>query len=165
MNKENAVPRQENRATTDTQRSNNNKVIALPHRHPDSDELVLVPERKYTLAYTRHQFVNIFKHPKLFVEFRIVDMGPHFEKVVARWYRLTKRGGRVGFDYSLKGDLYREYVRLFGAPQRKDRLALSNFKSVEIRGKVVTVKKGQDGRDIPPAARYSVVRQLIEISR
>ena len=109
------------------------------------------------------------KAPKLIMHFRIVSFGDDFEKIVPRYYNVSRiidkpqKGGR--FKASKKGDFLREYLTLFGSNVRRlDRLPMTQFKDVIIQGEIETVKRSRN-RDIPELLQYSKVAKLIKVKK
>jgi hypothetical protein len=66
-----------------------------------------------------------------------------------------------GFVASPRSDLYRDHVRFFGKPDRRDRVRLSKFKQGEWEVQVSTVEKDSKDRAIPEEARDSKIESII----
>ena len=129
------------------------------------DRPVLLPPGDYELSYVHHETKSIFRRHKLFVRFKVVTFGEHFEKEVCRYYgvrRLIGKAGKHGrFEVGWKSDFLREYARMFGAPARLDRIAMTPFAKAIFVGRVRTVEQGHDQQEIPSPLRYSVVDKLL----
>lgn len=133
----------------------------------DGDQPSLIPPGEYELAFDYFETKILFKKPKLFVWFKVIKYGDHFGVRVPRYYGLRKIIGRYGkggrFAIGWKSDFLREYARLFGAPKRLDRIAMTPFEKVVIVGRIRTVEKGHDQREIHDSLRYSVIDELIRV--
>lgn len=120
----------------------------------------------YRLAYQRHETKSMFrgKAPKLYLHFNIIDNGPAFGCELCAYYNVRWINGKkwkVGF----KSNFLRDYVRLFGeVPDRLDRIPMTNFKNCIIRGRIKTVERGANQKEIPKPLQYSVIEELIEVS-
>jgi len=139
--------------------------------HP-IDELPLIPPGEYELALVQWETLTLpqFRQsPKLKLIFRVLDMGPHFGVHLERWYNVArhigKRGRSGGFKVGARSDAYREFCSLITAPMRPDRVPLGNLKREIVIGRVRTVTKDRKQRDIPEAAQYSVIDELLRVKR
>lgn len=134
----------------------------------DGDQPACIPPGDYQLRFSHHETKLIFQRPKLFLWFTVLDYGEHFGVKIARYYGLRRLIGKQGkggrFAVGWKSDYLREYARLFGKPHRFDRIPMEPFKRVVIVGRVRTVTKGHDQREIAPDLHYSVVDELLRIS-
>ena len=109
------------------------------------------------------------KAPKLIMYFKIVSMGKDFEKVLPRYYNVSRVIGKPQkegrFIVGKKGDFLREYLTLFRHPaNRLDRLPMSLFSNVIILGEVKTVKFSR-GQPIPEQLQYSKIARLIKVKK
>lgn len=139
--------------------SDDGEVVGMP---------ALVPPGEYRLRLDGWNTVMLFgRSPKLVLNFRIMDMGEHFEKPLKRWYNVAELVGRAGksgkFRAGWSSDLVREYAMLVEQPARRDRLALSSLKEHLIIGLVETVATDRKQGKIAEHSRYSVVRRLLRI--
>ena len=132
-----------------------------------SDQLTRVPEGEYVLRFDFHETKRIFKSGKIYLHFRIMNTGEHFEKPITAYYNCSVMGkpGRGGkFRAGWKSNLMREVVGLTGElPKRTDRLNLNQLKTMLILGEVGTVNKTSQQRDLTEPLRYSVVRELLRV--
>jgi len=124
----------------------------------------------YDLVFDFYETVLLLgRAPKLVLWFRIANEGESFGTRLPRYYnvkRIIGKPRRSGdFRIGWKADFIREYVSLFGMPQRLDRIAMGGFKNHLIRGKVKTVTNDLRQRDIPEPLRYSVIQELRGIKK
>lgn len=129
---------------------------------------LLIEPGLYDLAFDHHVTCYLFgRAPKVVCYFRIVTQGPYFEMKVRRFYNvktLTSKPRRGGaFKIGWHSDFIREFVTLFGRPERIERISTERFKNAVVRGKVATVDHDSKGRVIPQGLRYSVVKELTEL--
>lgn len=128
---------------------------------------VLIPDGVYQAVYSHHETSAVFRSAKVFLHFRIVDLGPAFEKVVYRPYgakRLEGKPGRGGrFRLSPRSELLLMLCRVLGVRARPDRISPSWLKGllVEIRTRTVTTDFRQ--RPLADFMRYSVVDDVIRV--
>ena len=134
----------------------------------------LIKPGRYKLAYIRHETVMLYgKAAKLVVWFRIVTFGPHFETILPRWYNVKYLVGKQGkngrFKVGHKSDFLREYLNCFedqfAKKGRLDRIPVSNFKGVILKGEVRTVKRNSSGHNIHNLLKYSVNSRFIGAER
>lgn len=137
------------------------KIIALDcHREPNADDLVQVPPGIYDVMYVEHFLTRAFDGGKLGVNFKIITMGEHFEKVLTAWYRvkLTKGGFKVGPHSKFARDWRLIFRR--GA-NRWDRVPMRALSGLVIRVKARTVTHDYEQRPLDPVNQYSVIDELI----
>ena len=134
------------------------------------EESPLIPERKYDLVLVDYSTALMLgKCPKLVLRFRVMEFGDYFGVVLSKYYGIKKLVGKPGkyggFQVGRKSKFLREYLTLFpGQPvKRTDRISMSRFQGVIIRGEVKTVTRGFDQRKIPKPLQYSVVGELLKI--
>ena len=135
-------------------------------------ELPLVPDGKYDLGFLDYfTALKYGRSPKLVVRFKIIEMGDYFDVELSKYYnvnRLIGKPGRHGdFQVGRMSKFLREYVTLFPDQpiERIDRIPMSRFQNVIVRGSVRTVFHGSDQRKIPKPLQYSVVGDLIKVKR
>lgn len=131
----------------------------------EGERPLLVEPGEYELAFQFHRTMYLFgRAPKVACYFKIMTMGKHFEVILPRWYNVKtlsskpRKGG--GFKVGWNCDFVREYASLFGLPARMDRISSETFKTVIVRGQVVTVTTDSKQRQIPEALRYSVIKEI-----
>jgi hypothetical protein len=108
------------------------------------------------------------KSTKLVVWFKIITPGEFFGVKLPRYYNVTKLEGKArrygGFKVGWKSAFIREYAALFNSvPSRADRVPMSRFEGVEIRGRVKTVVSGWRQSTIPQPLHYSVIDALLSV--
>ena len=135
----------------------------------EDDLQPLVRPGFHDLVLESFQTAKMFKGKanKLILNFKIVSMGKDFEKIVSRYYNVSRIIGKpqVGgrFKVSQKGDFLREYLNLFGyGGSRLDRLPMTRFSDCVIRGELETVTFSR-GMEIPKQLQYSKVARLIKV--
>ena len=126
----------------------------------------LVPDGRYEAKFIGHDTALLFKQPKVFLRFEIVQHGEYFEKQVrlARPYRVRRVIAPAGpsgrFILDGGSDCFRMLVRVLDVKQRKDRISLRGLKHLPLHIVTRTVIKDRNGRDLPELARYSVVEDI-----
>lgn len=134
------------------------------------DRPPLLPPGRYTLKCVGHETKLIFKRPKLYVWFEVMDLGEYFQVRIPRYYGIRhtvpqrKYGKNGRFAVGWKSDFVREYGLLFGEPQRPDRLAMTAFRNVLVYGKVRTVESSHSQKERPDWLKYSVVEELLGLA-
>jgi len=129
------------------------------------DDLSLVPDGEYQLGYIDYRTCIAFNVPRVVVRFKILEYGEHFGKQLERWYRVKCLSGKPkkfgNFRVGKRSDFYRDYVRVIGTPNRKDRLSFAPLKNEVVVGRVRTVVEGHDQEKLEAGAQYSVVDRLL----
>lgn len=135
------------------------------------DAAPLVPAGEYVGQFTHSETAVLFKTkrfpgaPKLFLHFRLVEIGPHNGTVLYRPYNVAAligtpgRGGR--FRASRRSDLVHELAIVYGRAFRPDRINLQPLSRVLVRLLVRVVERDREQREIPEPLRYSVIQRLI----
>lgn len=131
-----------------------------PLINPGSYEMTMVGY-KTAVYYGRAQ--------KLVISFRIVECGAAFESVLERYYNVLKLSGKPGkngvFKVGQRSDFLREFCSVFPAVnvRRLDRIPMSYFDGVIVRGEVSTVTHDTKQHQIPKSLQYSKVTRLLEV--
>lgn len=139
--------------------------------HLEDELMPLVKPGVYSMAYDRHETRKFFGNAqKVVFWFRIVEFGDAFEKVVPRFYNVKRIKGKPGkngdFVPGRNSDFLREYCGLFTNPiHRLDRLSLSVYRNVIIKGRVRTTERNRRQRELPDILKYSVVEELLEVEK
>ena len=127
---------------------------------PPITACVVVPDGVYRLGYQRHSLGTRFGRGSLELWFRIMDFGPHFQKPLCRYYKVSL-SGRRSFNVGNHSVFAREFAAIFRRRPPSGVQALKWFgNDILVEAFVETVKKGHDQREIPEAAQYSVIRSL-----
>jgi hypothetical protein len=132
----------------------------------------LVPDGRYDLGFIEFstRLMN-GRNPKLHLRFGITEIGDHFGVELTKYYGVNRAIGSIGinggFQAGQKSNFLREFLTLFPDQQilRLDRIPMSCFKGVIVRGEVVSVTHGSDQRKIPKQLQYSVINRLIKVKR
>lgn len=125
-----------------------------------------VPDGVYLAVMFEHQTAFVFRTPKVFLRFRIIDPGPHFETELFKPYRVHKLrskpgpGGQIGL--RPQGELFTDLVRLLGIRRRSDRISLRDLKGRVWRIRTRTVIVDYQQRPLPEWLQYSTVDEIIE---
>ena len=132
----------------------------------DEDFIPFVPAGKYQLAYERYETFQFCRAAKVAVWFRILDFGPHFGKVLPRYYNVRKLKGKMGksgnFHAKRSGDLVNEFCTIANwRPNRLDRFSFERFKGKIIQGRVGVVYRDYQQKELHELARYSKVEALL----
>lgn len=148
------------------------EVFQYGHASVEWPDLVLVPDGQYELAYIGHQTTFMFrKVPKLVVSFRIITMGEHFSKEIARFYNVNRIIGKEkkngSFSVGPRSDFVYEFLSIFPdyRPKRKDRFPMSWLKDTPVYGETRTVLKDSRQRNLPGQLQYSVIKRLTSNAR
>ena len=126
----------------------------------------LVPNGWYEAKFCGHDTALMFKQPKVFLRFEIVQQGEFFDKGIrlARPYRVRRVAPPAGpngkFVLDAGGDLYRMLLRVLDVKQRRDRISLLALKHLPLKIRTRTVTKDREQRDLPSLAQYSVVEDV-----
>jgi len=124
-----------------------------------------IPEGIYRAAFSHHETAFVFKTPKVFLWFRIIDPGPCFDRLVYGAYRARglkgKPGKNGGFKLSAGGRLFKTICRILQIKRRPDRLSLRDLRHRILRVQIGTVTKDYQQQDLPEVCRYSVVKELV----
>ncbi len=132
-----------------------------------------VPEGVYAAQFIEHDTAMLFQHsrkrkpaPKLFLHFKLVELGPHLGVRLWRAYNVREligcpgRGGR--FKVSRRSDLVRELAAtVYQRRLRLDRISFADLRRVLVRVRVRTVEVNQRQKQIPAPLQYSIVDEII----
>jgi hypothetical protein len=151
------------------------RVVALQRRPaPDDDDAIavegyrpIVPDGTYDAKFIGHDTMLLFRQPKVFLRFAIVQHGEFFDQGIwlPRPYRVRRVAKPVGangkFVLDGGGDLYRMLLQVLDVRLRKDRISLHALKHLPLRISTRTVIVDRKGKPLPEAARYSVVEDIM----
>lgn len=130
-------------------------------------ECVLVPEGEYELRYVDYETGMFFGSAKVVVHYAIIDPEEYAGLPIDRFYnvqKLTGPPGRFGkYKAPRRGDLYREFKRLLGHDERRDRLRFARLKDQRVIAEIQTVKTDHKHEQLPEHDRYSRIRRLIKV--
>lgn len=134
----------------------------------DGDRPALIEPGEYELRFDHYETLILFgRAQKLVLWFTVVTMGPYFDTVrLPRFYNVTRIIGRPGrngrFKVGFRSEFLREFCTLFPVklPARLDRIPMSLYSNAIIVGRVRTVTKDREQRDIPEPLKYSVIEEL-----
>lgn len=128
-------------------------------------ELPLLKPGTYEAAFDTWETLRLFggRAQKLVLWFIVLDAG-HMGARLPRYYNVKQIIGkprrRGQFKSGPKSAFLRDYYRLHGLPQRKDRISVSRFSNQRYRIKIRTVKEGADQQGIHEGLQYSVIEQI-----
>jgi hypothetical protein len=120
-----------------------------------------VPAGEYSLAYIGHELKFMFNTGKAFVNFRIVA-GECTGRGLYRAFNVRMKNTRR-FTVAQSSALYREFCKLSGRRERRDRIDLSRLRNTVIRARVRIVTHDQKQQPLPPYLQYSVVDEWLEL--
>jgi len=126
----------------------------------------LVPDGEYVAKVIRHETAIVFKTPKLFIHFELVDPGLQNVHLYAayRIKRLTGKPGKNGrFVISPRSELLFQLAQLYDRQIRLDRISLRALRNCLLRVRTRTVTNDYRQRSLPEALRYSVVAEVLGI--
>ena len=122
-----------------------------------------IPEGVYQGVFVRQEMAVVFKCPKIFVYFRITELGQHHGVELFRAYRVNTQP-RPGKSPKLilkpRSELLRMIQRLSGEKVRRDRASLSTLRGKLLKITVRTVTKDYRQRDLPEYDQYSVIEDI-----
>lgn len=125
----------------------------------------LVPSGTYSAAYLHYETGKAFNVPRVYLHFKIVDLGPHCGVILYRAYRAKSISGKRpkggAFKAPRNGDYVREMAAILNLRGRVDRIPPSMLRGFVVRIEVEEVVLDYRQRQLAPALRYSVVRRLI----
>ena len=123
-----------------------------------------IPEGLYKAVFVRAETAVVFKCPKIFLYFRIVQMGSFYETELYRPYRvyaIAGKGRSTKFTLKPRSELLRMLRRISGSPVRRDRASLSVLRGKVLQIQVRTVTKDYRQRVLPDFDQYSVIEDVI----
>ena len=131
------------------------------------DEWPLIQPGEYTFQYVSHSTWMMFgRRPKLVIEFSIVNDDGYSGIKLNKYYNVKNLKGKHGRNGNITItralNFTRDYYRIFpgNPPKRLDRIPMSRFEGVEVLGKVITVTRGYDQKEIPEPLQYSVITEI-----
>ena len=134
------------------------------------EELPLIPEKTYDLGFVSYStYMMLGKSPKLIINFKIMEFGDYFGVTLSKYYGVQKLTSKPrkngGFLVGRKSNFLRDFITLFPdqSVKRLDRIPMTRFQEHVIKGRVKTVSKGFNQRDIPKPLQYSVIGELLEV--
>lgn len=125
-----------------------------------------IPEGIYECVFSRWDSKVVFKCPKVFVYFRITQLGPHHGQELYRPYRAhtaTKTTKSTKLILKPRSELLRMLRRIGGENIRRDRASLSVLVGKVLKIKVRTVTIDYRQRDLPEQDQYSVIEDIMNI--
>jgi hypothetical protein len=129
---------------------------------PDEKHRNLFPDGTYEAQYVEHNDGFIMgKNRKLFVIFKILEVGEHFDKTIMLVYNMPLKGGP-----SASCKYYKDWVFLNGykKPSRNAIMSPKIFKNKRLLIKTRTVKPKRNKKEIMPEDFwYSVVGEIVEV--
>jgi hypothetical protein len=131
----------------------------------EKDDRARIPDGEYSAVLVYHHTSYIFRTPKVYLWFRIVNPGPFFETMLYRAYRVKsikgkgKRNG--GLTVGRSSDLKKDIVRLMGLKVRPERISLAELRSKQWRIRTRTVSRDYRQDALPAWERYSVVDRIL----
>ena len=149
-----------------------NSRYALGQREADAWDIEVaesahprIPDGDYEAVFVRHETALLLKTGKVFLWFRIVTPGSHFDAEICRPYRCREIIGRPGkggrFKLNRGSDLFKDLARLLDVARRPDRISLQDLRGSVWIIRTRTVDRDHRQRPIPEAARYSVVSEIL----
>ena len=140
-------------------------------RNAEHDALVepspwgIVPDGTYRAVLIGHETASVFRTAKVFLHFRIVEVGNEFGKLLYRAYRaraLVGKPARNGkFKVARRSELLLMVYRVTHLKIRVDRLSFAELRSHVLRISTRTVSKDYQQRDLPQPLWYSVVDDVL----
>jgi len=128
----------------------------------------LLPEGKYQVAYQYHETKVVFNTAKVFVHFKITDLGDYHGTKLFRAFRVSGLIGKPGrngrFKLKKRSDLFLMLCHLYENQRiRPDRISLRDLKCLILNVMVRTVVKDYRQKTLPEILRYSVIGDVLGI--
>jgi hypothetical protein len=132
----------------------------------------LIPDGIYRALCLGHETAIVFRTAKVFLQFRVVEPGEQFGKMLYRPYRAsgfirTGKGPGSGLRIKLKArsELFGMLCRVLDLPARTrpDRVGLREMKGKVFKVKTRTVTRDYRQKEIPGFLRYSVVDDVLSL--
>lgn len=123
-----------------------------------------IPEGTYEGVYSRCESKVVFKCPKVFVYFRITQLGPYYGQELYRPYRAhtaSKTSKSAKLILKPRSELLRMVRKIGGENIRRDRASLSVLSGKVLKLKVRTVTKDYRQRDLSEYDQYSVIEDVM----
>ena len=131
----------------------------------DCGNAPLLREGEYRAVLTSHETAIVFRAPKVFLHFRIIDPGEWFGAMLYRAYRVKSLAGRPskngGFKVTRGGDLFEMLCRVLDIRSRPDRVSVAPLRGIVLKVKVRTVTHDYQQRPLREWLRYSVVADVL----
>ncbi|MHB8562675.1 MAG: hypothetical protein ACYDDA_01790 [Acidiferrobacteraceae bacterium] len=137
----------------------------------DGGELVgldwpLIPDGEYTATCSGWKTAYIFRAPKLYLRFRIID-GPYSGAELFAAFRMSALIGKPGpngkFKAQRRSRLVLMLAALTGQRLRGDRLALRWLTRCVLRIKTRTVAQNYKQSKLPKCLHYSIVDDILTV--
>ena len=103
-----------------------------------------------------------FGRQVLLMRFRIIEEGDFHKVVLPAYYRVKWSKGN-NFGAGWHSNFCRDYQQCFGRVERNDRFAMTKFKSVSFKVKVVVNTTDAKGQPLAPVNQYSRVERVLEV--
>ncbi len=133
----------------------------------EGDQYPLVPDGEYVARFLLHETAVVFRTPKVFLHFELVDFGRYFKTQLWQAYRVRRligtpgKGGR--FALGRRSELFLDLARLYDKSIRPDRISLSSLKDVLLRVRTRTVTTDYKQRPLPEHLHYSVIDSIMGV--
>lgn len=126
-----------------------------------------IPPGEYVAVFHHYETMKMFKTPKLFMHFEIVDIGPYCGTKLYAPFRVAGLIGKEGrngrFKLGIRSELFLTLCRLQPKVIRPDRISLRGFKGPLFKIRVRTVDKDYRQRPLPEFLKYSVVDAILSV--
>jgi len=127
----------------------------------------LIPPGEYVAVFLYYETKNMYKTPKLFMHFEIVDLGAYCRTKLYAPFRVAGLIGKEGrngrFKLGIRSELFLTLCRLQPKVIRPDRISLRGFKGALFKIRVRTVEKDYRQRPLPEFLKYSVVDAILSV--
>ena len=129
-----------------------------------------IPDGRYEAVFEKYTKARPYgdRKPKIAIWFEITSSEDAIGVVLPKYYNveLVEDSERRKNDFKGGGhcsQFVRDYLRLFGKPARLNRIPMNVFRNKVFSIFVRTVKTDSRKQELPEAAYYSVVDQIIQI--
>lgn len=131
----------------------------------DWGNMSFIPAGDYEAVYVSHETFNQSFGPKVKITFRIVTMGPYYEKLIDGWYNAkdlkSKPGKQRKPTLSRHSKLTTELLHVLGIKERVSRLSPLQLKGKLLEIRVRTVKQNSRQKKYTDIQQYSVVDAIL----
>src|SRR3569832_1304309 len=125
----------------------------------------LIPPGEYVAVFLYYETKNMYKTPKLFMHFEIVDLGAYCRTKLYAPFRVAGLIGKEGrngrFKLGIRSKLFLTLNRLQPKVIRPDRKSQRSKKGALFKIRVRTVEKDYRQRPLPEILKYSVVDAIL----
>lgn len=126
---------------------------------------IAIPDDRYVVTYEYYETLKSFGNPKVAVHCVIIEPEQYAGTPIARYYNVESLSGppkRYGnYKASPRGDLFREFQALMGAPHRRDRISFSSLRGKRLLADVRRVQRDHNREQLAEWDEYSIIGKFV----